>query len=456
MSIRPRKTCRVCGSPILVPVIDLGPQVLQGAFAKPGRPAPAEVTLPMRLVRCGADRDPAACGLLQTAASVPPELLYRTYWYRSGLNATMRDHLRGIAEQAGALAGRPAPAVLDIGCNDGTLLLSYPAASLRVGVDPSDIAAGLDGDITVVNTFFPSDAALTKLAGARFDIVTSIAMFYDIEDPCGAAAAISRLLAPDGVWVLELSYLPLMLLRNAFDTVCHEHLEYYSLAVLETVARRAGLRIFRAEVNGMNGGSIRCFACHAANDRFGRAEDRAFLEALRRREAAMGLATDRPYRAFQTRAEALREDLVGHLRAVRDRGGRVHVYGASTKGNVLLQWCGIGRDLVECAADRNPEKVGAVTPGTGIPIVSEAESRALRPDLYLVLPWHFRCEFLERERAMVMGGTKLLFPLPDVEVVAAGNFERALARLDCMEALLLGNDCGGEVAHRGSDPQGLG
>lgn len=170
----------------------------------------------------------------------------------------------------------------------------------------------------------------------------------------------------------------------------------------------------------------------------------------------MGLATDRPYHDFQTRAEALRDEVVGQLRGVRDGGGRVHVYGASTKGNVLLQWCGIGRDLVECAADRNPEKVGAVTPGTGIPIVSEAESRALRPDLYLVLPWHFRCEFLERERAMVMGGTKLLFPLPDVEVVAAGNFERALARLDCMEALLLGNDCGGEVAHRGSDPQGLG
>lgn len=449
MPFRLRQTCRVCGSPILLPVIDLGLQVLQGAFAKPGRPAPAEVTLPMRLVRCGADRDPAACGLLQTAASVPPELLYRTYWYRSGLNTTMRDHLRGIAEQAGALAGllagRPVPAVLDIGCNDGTLLLSYPAASLRVGVDPSDIAAGLEGDVTVVNAFFPSDDALAELAGTRFDIVTSIAMFYDIEDPCGAAAAISRLLAPDGLWVLELSYLPLMLLRNAFDTVCHEHLEYYSLAVLETVARRAGLRIFRAEVNGMNGGSIRCFACHAANDRFGTAEDRAFLEALRRREAAMGLATDRPYRAFQARAEALREEVAGHLHAVRDAGGRVHVYGASTKGNVLLQWCGIGRDLVECAADRNPDKVGAVTPGTGIPIVSEAESRALRPDLYLVLPWHFRREFLERERATVMGGTKLLFPLPGVEIVEAGNFEQALARLDCIEALLLGQDQGREL-----------
>ena len=383
-----RQSCRVCGSPALVPVIDFGPQVLQGAFAKPGRPAPAEVALPMRLVRCDAGADPAACGLLQTAASVPPELLYRTYWYRSGLNATMRDHLRGIAEQAGALAGRPAPAVLDIGCNDGTLLFSYPAASVRVGIDPSDIAAGVGGRVTIVNAFFPSDTAMAALAGTRFDVVTSIAMFYDIEDPCAAATAIARLLAPDGVWVLELSYLPLMLMRDAFDTVCHEHLEYYSLAVLEAVARRAGLRIFRAEVNGMNGGSIRCFACHAANRRFGTVEDRAFLETLRRREEAMGLATDRPYLAFQARAEAWRDALTGRLRAVRAEGGRVHVYGASTKGNVLLQWCGIGRDLVECAADRNPEKVGAVTPGTGIPIVSgvpRAQARSL-PRASLAFP----------------------------------------------------------------------
>ncbi len=387
----------------------------------------------MRLVLCE-----GGCGLLQTAASVPPELLYGTYWYRSGLNVTMRNHLRGIVDTAMELVAVEAPTVLDIGCNDGTLLSCYPSGSALFGVDPSDIAAAAaaGGGFTLVPSFFPSETALTALDGNRFDVVTSIAMFYDLEDPVVAATVIARLLKPDGVWIVELSYLPLMLLQNAFDTVCHEHLEYYSLAVLDHIAAAAGLKIFRAEINGMNGGSIRCFACHARNDGFGTPEDRAFVDALRRRERDMALGTERPYRAFQARAEAFREELAGRLRAIRARGERIHVYGASTKGNVLLQWCGIDRELVDCAADRNPAKVGASTPGTGIPIRSEAESRALRPDWYLVLPWHFRREFLERERAMILAGTKLLFPLPRIEIVDAEGYAAALETGRDLSALL--------------------
>ncbi|MBP2302744.1 class I SAM-dependent methyltransferase [Azospirillum picis] len=375
---------------------------------------------------------------MQTAASVPPERLYQAYRYRSGLNATMRDHLAGIAEEAMALAGVEAPTVLDIGCNDGTLLSHFPAGSARFGVDPSDVAAMAmaEGGITLVPSFFPSDAALAGLGGLRFDAVTSVAMFYDLKDPVMAARAVAGLLAPDGVWILELSYLPLMLLQNAFDTICHEHLEYYSLAVLEHIAAAAGLRIFRAAINGMNGGSIRCFVCHDGNTRLGTPGDRAFLDALRAREHGMGLGGARPYHAFQARAEALRDELTRRLREIRASGERIHVYGASTKGNVLLQWCGIDGSLVDCAADRNPAKVGASTPGTGIPIRSEAESRALKPDWYLVLPWHFRQEFLERERATIMAGTKLLFPLPRIGVVDAETYDAARAERPDYAALL--------------------
>ncbi|MBP2316156.1 class I SAM-dependent methyltransferase [Azospirillum soli] len=442
---RLRQTCRVCDSPKLTPVIDLGPQVLQGNFAtgsgEGGGPASPEPALPMRLVLCE-----EGCGLLQTAASVPPERLYQAYWYRSGLNATMRDHLAGIVGEAMDLIAVETPTVLDIGCNDGTLLSGYPPGSARFGIDPSDVAAmavagtaaaGAAGNgITLIRSFFPSETALASLGGRRFDAVTSIAMFYDLEDPVAAARAVAGLLTRDGVWILELSYLPLMLLQNAFDTVCHEHLEYYSLAVLERIAVAAGLRIFRAAINGMNGGSIRCFACHGGNPRYGTPEDRAFLDALRERERGMGLNGPQPYRAFQARAEALRGELVGRLRAIRARGERIHVYGASTKGNVLLQWCGIDGTLVDCAADRNPAKVGTRTPGTGIPIRSEAESRALRPDWYLVLPWHFRHEFLERERATIAAGTKLLFPLPRIEVVDAETYDTALAGRQDFPALL--------------------
>ena len=432
MHPRYRQTCRVCGSPKLKPVIDLGPQALQGAFVKPDQPKPPRRELPLRLVRCDVEADENACGLLQTSVSFPPEILYGHYWYRSGTNATMHDHLRDIVAKAMALTKADAPRVLDIGCNDGTLLSHYPPTTARFGVDPSGISAAIEdaGDIVVVNAFFPSEQALAVLPKAGFDIVTSIAMFYDLEDPCAAAASIAHLLKPDGVWIVELSYLPLMLLQNAFDTICHEHLEYYSLAVLDFIAHSAGLRIFKAEINDINGGSIRCYVCHAANNGFGTPEDRAFLNALRIREFEMALDTDQPYRAFQARAEAIRDGLIQRLSDIRARGERVHIYGASTKGNVLLQWCGIDHRLVDCAADRNPDKVGARTPRTGISILSEAESRAMRPDYYLVLPWHFRREFLERERAMVMGGTKLLFPLPQIETIDAGNLAAAVAAAD--------------------------
>ncbi|WP_448208762.1 class I SAM-dependent methyltransferase, partial [Azospirillum sp. sgz302134] len=431
----------MCGSTKLKPVIDLGDQYLQGSFVKPGVLLPPTRKLPTQLVRCDVTQDEHACGLLQLAHSFPPEILYANYWYRSGTNATMRNHLHGIVDSVMGLIGTPAPTVLDIGCNDGTLLFHYPEGTTRYGVDPSDIANEIADRATVVNTVFPSEQALAVLPKGGLDVVTSIAMFYDLEDPVGFASAIAGLLKPEGVWVFEMSYLPLMLLQNSFDTVCHEHLEYYSLSVLETIAAKAGLRIFKAELNDINGGSIRCYATHAANLSYGQPEDKAFLHRLRIQEFEMELDTDKPYQVFQQRIETLREELNRILFDVQARRGKVHIYGASTKGNVLLQWYGINRLLVDCAAERNPGKVGARTLGTDIPIVSEEESRAQRPDYYLVLPWHFKREFLEREREAIMNGTKMLFPLPEVEVVDRNNYEQALASAatstEMMTSLLL-------------------
>ncbi|MBK4722806.1 class I SAM-dependent methyltransferase [Azospirillum sp. YIM DDC1] len=447
MHPRYRQTCRVCGSTKLKPVIDLGDQYLQGSFVKPGVLMPPTRKLPTQLVRCDVTQDEHACGLLQLAHSFPPEILYANYWYRSGTNATMRNHLHGIVDSVMELIGRPAPTVLDIGCNDGTLLFHYPEGTTRYGVDPSDIANEIADRATVVNTVFPSEQALAVLPKGGLDVVTSIAMFYDLEDPVGFASAIAGLLKPEGVWVFEMSYLPLMLVQNSFDTVCHEHLEYYSLSVLETIAAKAGLRIFKAELNDINGGSIRCYATHAANLSYGKPEDKAFLHRLRIQEFEMELDTDKPYRDFQQRIETLREELNRILFDVQARRGKVHIYGASTKGNVLLQWYGINRLLVDCAAERNPGKVGARTLGTDIPIVSEEESRAQKPDYYLVLPWHFKREFLEREREAIMNGTKMLFPLPTVEVVDRHNYEAALASAatstEMLTALLLDGKAAG-------------
>lgn len=369
------------------------------------------------LLRCDPMQDEKACGLLQMEYTVPPEVLYSAYWYRSGTNQTMRNHLSEIAREAAQVCGKPDALVLDIGCNDGTLLNSYPPTFRRIGVDPSDVAQEIEDEIEVIRDLFPSVDLLERLSGRKFDIVTAIAMFYDLEDPIAFTRGVREVLADDGLWVFEMSYMPLMIERNAYDTICHEHLEYYSLAVVEYVLRHAGMKVVNAVCNDINGGSIRCMATHTGNFRFRSDSYYQNIRHLRQREFDAGLDTDLPYRQFQERVNIHREDLNRVLRELKSAGKRIHLYGASTKGNTILQWCGIDSRIVDAAAERNPDKYGARTLGTEIPIISEEESRVMKPDYYLVLPWHFRDEFLEREREMLEGGTAMIFPLPRVEIV---------------------------------------
>jgi hypothetical protein len=216
--------------------------------------------------------------------------------------------------------------------------------------------------------------------------------------------------------VSEFSYMPTMLRLNSFDTICHEHLEYYSLAVIERLFATEGLEVVRAELNDVNGGSIRLFAAHVgAFERSAAAE--AALDELRANEALLALDTAAPYEAFGRGVAAVKHDLLQLLDELKGEGKRVHAYGASTKGNTILQYVGIDSTLVECAADRNPDKWGSETIGTHIPIVSEEDSRERRPDYYLALPWHFLDEFLERETAFFARGGRFIVPLPEVRVI---------------------------------------
>ena len=416
-----RNTCRVCKSPALTRVIDLGEQYLQGSFVEPNRPLPPMRKLPTALVRCDPTRDENACGLLQTEHTVPPEVLYSVYWYRSGTNATMRNHLAGIAQETTALLARPAARVLDIGCNDGTLLSNYPKDFIKIGVDPSDVAGEIAADVTVVRDLFPSQELFNVLGQDTCDIVTSIAMFYDLEDPIGFAKSIKRVLSADGLWCFEMSYMPTMLSLTSYDTICHEHLEYYSLAVIERILRDSGLRLVKVSLNSSNGGSLRCFATHDNNLRYKKDEFTQAIRALRQQEFELELETQKPYRLFQEKSNIHREELAALLKQLRAEGKKIHIYGASTKGNTILQWCGIDHKLIDVAAERNPDKYGARTLGTDIPIVSEADSRAMKPDYYLVLPWHFRAEIVERESAMLAAGVGLIFPLPKIEIVRSSG-----------------------------------
>jgi SAM-dependent methyltransferase len=412
-----RKTCRVCGSSALTKVIDLGEQYLQGSFIKPGKEIPPMRKIPTTLLRCDPTKDERACGLLQMEHTVPPKVLYSAYWYRSGTNNTMRQHLRGIVEEATSILNTTNAGILDIGCNDGTLLSHYPDTFGKYGVDPSDVAQEIKGNVTVVQDIFPSSELIGHLRGEQLDIITSIAMFYDLEDPISFTKGVKRILAPKGIWIFEMSYMPTMLKLTSYDTICHEHLEYYSLAVIEYILKQADMKVFNVALNDINGGSIRCYATHADNFAYKKEEFNQSIQALRQEEFDLELDTDKPYKNFQDRVNVHKEELISLLRKLKKEGNRIHIYGASTKGNTILQWCGIDNRIIDVAAERNPDKYGAHTLGTDIPIVSETESRAMNPDYYLVLPWHFKSEFMEREKEMLSKGTGLIFPLPTIDII---------------------------------------
>lgn len=415
MHIRKRTTCRVCGSASLKKVIDLGPQYLQGSFVKPGKEMPSTRKIDCTLVRCNPETDENACGLLQMEHSVPPEILYAAYWYRSGTNNTMRNHLKGIVEAVTAIIRKEKASVLDIGCNDGTLLGYYPESYIKFGCDPSDVAQEVK-IAKVVQDIFPSEQLFQLLEGQQLDVITSIAMFYDLESPVDFVKGIKRFLAPNGVWVFEMSYMPRMLELDSYDTICHEHLEFYSLAVLEKICAMGGMKIFKISFNEINGGSIRCYATHKEYGGHDEKANYALINETRQKEFDLELDTDKPYTSFQERITVLKKELHALLVQLKQEGKKVHVYGASTKGNTILQWCDIDNSLVDYAAERNPDKYGAFTLGTNIPIISEAESRAMNPDYYLVLPWHFKAEFLERESEALSKGTGFIFPVPKIEL----------------------------------------
>jgi len=413
-----RNTCRVCGSNALTPIINLGEQYLQGSFVKLGKEIPPNRKISTSLVRCDPMLDEKACGLLQMEYTIPPEILYSAYWYRSGTNNTMRRHLQSIVEEVMGMTGlKKTATVLDIGCNDGTLLGFYPDSFTKYGVDPSDVAQEIKGPVTVFQDIFPSEELISQLDGRTFNIITSIAMFYDLEDPIAFTRGIKQILSPEGIWVFEMSYMPTMLKMTSYDTICHEHIEYYSLAVIEYILRQVGLKVVNVSHNDINGGSLRCQAAHINNFTYKQDKFQKNIKAMRQEEFDLELDTDKPYRHFQERINVHREELNSLLKKLKKEGKKIHIYGASTKGNTILQWCGIDHRIIDCAAERNPDKYGALTLGTDIPIVSEEESRAMNPDYYLVLPWHFKEEFLERERETIERGIGFIFPLPTIEII---------------------------------------
>lgn len=414
-SIRPFREierCRICQSSTLVAVLSLGIQCLTGVFP---RTREEQVTAgPLELVLC------SVCGLLQLKQSYnPPEMYGLNYGYRSGLNKSMVDHLSTKVRKLESLAGLKAgDVVLDIGSNDGTLLKSYETPGLsRVGMDPTGVKFKeyYPDDIRLIADFFSSPDFLRNTANRKASLITSIAMFYDLEDPLAFVRDIADSLDENGLWHLEQSYMPTMLTATAYDTVCHEHLEYYGLRQIKTLTDQCALTILDVQLNDINGGSFAVTVAKNSSARH-RANSDLVSQILQAEERA-NLSTPAPYAAFEQRVKAHRDQLVKCVRDLNAGGFKVFGYGASTKGNVLLQYCGFTPADIPYIAEVNSQKFGAFTPGTGIPIISESAAREMKPDYFLVLPWHFRENIVQREAGYLASGGKLIFPLPELAIV---------------------------------------
>ncbi len=391
--------------------LDLGEHAFTGIF--PASPEEPVSQGPLKLVWC------ASCTLLQLGHSFDPTELYgENYGYRSGLNESMVQHLGREARGLETLIGlSPGDVVLDIGSNDGTLLGSYTTVGLRlIGIDPTaaKFAEFYPPAAQIAADFF-SAAKFRELSTAPARIITSIAMFYDLEDPVAFARDVRACLAADGVWHFEQAYLPAMLRSTAYDTVCHEHLEYYSLGTVRRILEEADFELIDVRFNRVNGGS---FAVTATPRGSPMPPRRALIGWATAHEAWIRLDTEAPFYSFAERVFQHRAHLVELVRALRADGASLMGYGASTKGNVLLQFCGFTSADIEAIAEVNPDKFGRVTPGSRIPIVSERDMRKRQPDYLIVFPWHFRDGIITREAEYLRKGGRLIFPLPEIEVLS--------------------------------------
>lgn len=406
--------CRICGNGNLVKIMDLGTMLLTGVY--PLLDEEIEEG-PLELVKCDGDD---VCGLVQLKHSFEAEKMYgEGYGYRSGLNLSMVEHLREITSDIrNKVEIGKGDLVIDIGSNDGTLLGTYIDAGVDctfVGIDPTceKFRKYYKEGIALEPHFFAADLIREKYPARKAKVITSIAMFYDLEDPVRFARDISQILDDDGIWVMEQSYLPLMIETNSYDTVCHEHLEFYTLKQIDWIAEKAALKVIDVVTNDINGGSFRVMLAKKS----ARFEVTGSVQKMRESEAENGYNTVEAFVDFQKAVLNHKEKLIEFLKKCKQEGKTVLGYGASTKGNVVLQYCGITPELLPAIAEVNSDKYGHVTPGTNIPIISETDAKNRNPDYFVVLPWHFKENILEKEAEYIRcSGCKFVFYLPEFEI----------------------------------------
>lgn len=399
--------CRICGNSDLRTVVDLGIQYLTGVFPRSNNQN--SITKgPLELVKCfGGD---AVCGLVQLRHSYPASEMYGdTYGYRSGLNGSMVKHLRSKVEKIERTVSLNSESVvIDIGSNDGTTLASYAPGPWLIGIDPAakKYASFYPQHVEFIPEFFSAELINNHCRGKQASVITSFAMMYDLEDPIAFAKEVASILSPNGIWVFEQSYMPLMVERMAYDTICHEHIEYYGIRQIEWILKAANLRIIDIELNDVNGGS---FSVTATQMQSNIPTKKERISELVDKEISLGYNGIEILHTFADRIIKSRDQLIGELHRIKDNGQSICGLGASTKGNVLLQYANLDTKVIDKIGEVNPDKWGCYTPGTWIPIVPEEEILQSDCDFLFVLPWHFKDFFMSSPS---FSGKKLIFPLP--------------------------------------------
>ena len=400
------KTCRACGSNNLFNIISLGNQYLSDFVKINKKPK----SFPLNLVLC------KKCSLVQLDYNAPSKYLYtERYGYKSGINQTMRNELKEIAQKSlKKIKSKENIVAVDIGANDGTLLKNYPKKIYRVAVEPITKFAkeAKKYSNSVINDFFNFESYYKKEKNKKADVITAISCFYDMEEPNKFVSDVAKILKEDGVFIIQQNYLVEMLKLNAFDNIVHEHLEYYSLLSLNNLLDKHGLEVFDIELRELNGGSFRTYIAFKGKKRITKA-----VKKQERYEKRLKLNNKKIYQNFAKRIEKNKIKVTNFIKKENENGKIIYLYGASTRGNTLLQYFGLDNNLIKKAVERNPEKWGKIIASVGIPIISEEQARKDKPDYMLVLPWFFKNEFLKREKKYLKNKGHFIFPLPKLEKI---------------------------------------
>ncbi|HTB82860.1 MAG TPA: class I SAM-dependent methyltransferase [Candidatus Sulfotelmatobacter sp.] len=412
-----RKTCRVCGSRKLEPILSLGNQYAVGFLDSAKETAGSG---PLDLILCNI-KD-GGCGLLQLKHTYDHDLLYRKYWYKSGISTTMVAALGDIVNCAQKVVPlKKGDLVIDIGANDGTLLRQYKRTDIqKVGFEPSnlwELATKDNGNAKIIHDYFNEVAFAKNLPGKKAKIITSISMFYDLEEPNSFVADIVKCLDADGLWICQMNYLGLMMDDHTYDNISHEHLEYYSLISVENLMKRHGLEIFDVELNDVNGGSYRLYIRRPGAKLAVLPGGAKRVSALRAKELKRGYNGKKVYASYAKEIAKLKKELMTILSREKKAGKKIYIYGASTRGLVVLQYCGIDKKYIDFAVDKNSDKWGKYIVGTGIQCISFDDYRKNLPDYLLVLPYQFKREIIQQEAAFLKAGGKMIFALPRVQVI---------------------------------------